>query len=394
MKIKNKSLVLLLALTLVGCGNQNQTKSSDTAVVENKESKEEAKETTNVKEDEDKKEEEKVEDSKQEDAKHYEANLSMLAGPTSVGAINMVEESKNGESNFTFNETIDGAPDALVPKLVSGESDLAIIPANLAATLYNKTEGKVKVLATNSLGVLYVVTKGDVEIKSIEDLVNYGEEILASGKGATPEIAINKILEENGYSSEDLNINYLAQANEAAQKLIAGEESSAASDVYKRQINYLAQANEAAQKLIAGEAKVAILPEPMVSSVLIKAEDAKVAIDLNELYEKAAGYPLISSVLVGRSEYLDTIDVDKLLETFKNSIEKAKDNSDQTATLLEKYDIMPAPVAKRAIPNLALEYIDGDELKEMMAKHLEDLNNTNPQLIGGSIPEDDFYFTK
>jgi len=364
MKIKNKSLVLLLALTLVGCGNQNQTKSSDTAVVENKESKEEAKETTNVKEDEDKKEEEKVEDSKQEDAKHYEANLSMLAGPTSVGAINMVEESKNGESNFTFNETIDGAPDALVPKLVSGESDLAIIPANLAATLYNKTEGKVKVLATNSLGVLYVVTKGDVEIKSIEDLVNYGEEILASGKGATPEIAINKILEENGYSSEDLNINYLAQANEAAQKLIAGE------------------------------AKVAILPEPMVSSVLIKAEDAKVAIDLNELYEKAAGYPLISSVLVGRSEYLDTIDVDKLLETFKNSIEKAKDNSDQTATLLEKYDIMPAPVAKRAIPNLALEYIDGDELKEMMAKHLEDLNNTNPQLIGGSIPEDDFYFTK
>ena len=364
MKIKNKSLVLLLALALVGCGNQNQTKSSETAVVENEESKEEAKETTNVKEDEDKKEEEKVEDSKEEDAKHYEANLSMLAGPTSVGAINMVEESKNAESNFTFNETIDGAPDALVPKLVSGQADLAIIPANLAATLYNKTEGKVKVLATNSLGVLYVVTKGDVEINSLEDLVNSGEEILASGKGATPEIAINKILEANGYNSEDLNINYLAQANEAAQKLIAGE------------------------------AKVAILPEPMVSSVLIKAEDAKVAIDLNELYEKAAGYPLISSVLVGRSEYLDTIDVDKLLETFKNSIEKAKSNPDQTATLLEKYDIMPAPVAKKAIPNLALEYIDGDKLKDMMAKHLEDLNNTNPQLIGGSIPEDDFYFTK
>ena len=364
MKLKNKSLVLLLALALVGCGNQDQTKSSETAVVEKEESKEEAKETTDVTEDEDKKEEEKTEDTKDEDAKHYEANLAMLAGPTSVGAINMVEESKNGESNFTFNESIDGAPDALVPKLVSGEADLAIIPANLAATLYNKTEGKVKVLATNSLGVLYVVTNGDVEINSLEDLVNYGEEILASGKGATPEIAINKILEKNGYSSDNLNINYLAQANEAAQKLIAGE------------------------------AKVAILPEPMVSSVLIKAEGSKVALDLNELYEEASGYPLISSVLVGRSEYLDTIDVDKLLETFKNSIEKAKSNPDETASLLEKYDIMPAPVAKKALPNLALEYIDGDELKEMMAKHLEDLNNANPQLIGGSIPEDDFYFTK
>lgn len=357
MKIKNKSLVLILALALVGCGNQGQTNNENTGI-------EQKEDTSSTTEDAEEVKEEKVEDNNQEDAKHYDANLSMLAGPTSVGAINMVEESKNGESNFTINESVDGAPDALVPKLVSGEADLAIIPANLAATLYNKTEGKVKVLATNSLGVLYVVTKGDVEINSIEDLANYGEEILASGKGATPEIAINKILEANGYSSDNLNINYLAQANEAAQKLIAGE------------------------------AKVAILPEPMVSSVLIKAEDAKVAIDLNELYEDATGYPIISSVLVGRSEYLDTIDVDILLETFKNSIEKAKSNPDETATLLGKYDIMPAPVAKKAIPNLALEYIDDDELKEMMAKHLEDLNNTNPQLIGGSIPEDDFYFTK
>lgn len=357
MKIKNKSLVLLLALALVGCGNQGQT-NNENIEIEQKE------DTSSKTEDSEEIKEEKVEDNNQEDAKHYDVNLSMLAGPTSVGAINMVEESKNGESNFTINESVDGAPDALVPKLVSGEADLAIIPANLAATLYNKTEGKVKVLATNSLGVLYLVTNGDVEINSIEDLANYGEEILASGKGATPEIAINKILETNGYSSDNLNINYLAQANEAAQKLIAGE------------------------------AKVAILPEPMVSSVLLKAEDAKVAIDLNELYEDATGYPIISSVLVGRSEYLDTIDVDKLLETFKDSIEKAKANPEETAALLEKYDIMPAPVAKKAIPNLALEYIDGDELKEMMAKHLEDLNNTNPQLIGGSIPEDDFYFTK
>lgn len=357
MKIKNKSLVLLLALALVGCGNQGQTNNENTEIEQKEDTSSKTEDSNEVKE-------EKVEDDNQEDAKHYDANLSMLAGPTSVGAINMVEESKNGESNFTINESVDGAPDALVPKLVSGQADLAIIPANLAATLYNKTEGKVKVLATNSLGVLYVVTKGDVEINSIEDLANYGEEILASGKGATPEIAINKILETNGYSSDNLNIKYLAQANEAAQKLIAGD------------------------------AKVAILPEPMVSSVLLKAEDAKVAIDLNELYEKAAGYPLISSVLVGRSEYLATIDVEKLLETFKNSIEKAKSNPDETATLLEKYDIMPAPVAKKAIPNLALEYKDGDKLKEMMAKHLEDLNNTNPQLIGGSIPEDDFYFTK
>lgn len=373
MKLKNKSLVLLLALALVGCGNQNDTNNSNTAVVEKEDTKEEKDSTNkttpeekvdNTNKDGEQVKEDEKEVSEDKDKSHYDVNLSMLAGPTSVGAINLVEESKNGETNFTINEAIDGAPDAVVPKLVSGEADLAIIPPNLAAAVYNKTEGKVKVLATNSLGVLYLVTNGDVEINSLEDLVNSGEEILASGKGATPEIAINKILTENGYSPEDLNINYLAQANEASQKLIAGE------------------------------AKVAILPEPMVSTVLIKAEGAKVALDLNELYEEASGYPLISSVLVGRSEYLDSIDVPAFLDAFKGSIEKAKTDPEATADLLEKYDVMPAPVAKKAIPNLALEYIDGDELKEMMAKHLEDLNEANPQLIGGSIPKDDFYFTK
>lgn len=362
MKLKNKSLIIFLSLALIGCANQNSNKADQSNnEVKQEESKEEEK--VEQKETADTTEDQKEETTDQE-AKHYDVNLAMLAGPTNAGAINMVEESKNGEGTFSFNESVDGAPDAVIPKIVSGEVDSAIIPPNLAAALYNKTQGKIKVLAINNLGVLYIVESPDMNINSLDDLVKSGETLYASAKGATPDIAIQEVLKANGYDEDDLKIEFLSEASEVAQKMIAKE------------------------------AKVALLPEPMVTKVLMKLEGSKVAIDINDLYEKATGSPLISAVLVARSEYLDNIDADKLLETYKASIEKANSNVEGTAKLLGKYEIMPEEVAKNALPKLALKYIAGDEMKTMMEKHLKDLFEFNPKLVGGSLPEDDFYYTK
>ena len=192
----------------------------------------------------------------------------------------------------------------------------------------------------------------------------YKRQIYASGKGATPDIAIKEVLKANGYKEDDIKIEFLSEASEVAQKMISGQ------------------------------AKVALLPEPMATSVLMKADGAKVALDINDLYEKATDSPLISAVLVARSEYLKDIDVDLLLETYKQSIEEATNDVDNTARLLEEYDIMPEAIAKKAMNKFALKYIDGEKMKTMMQKHLEDLYNSNPQLVGGSLPEDDFYYQK
>lgn len=358
MKFNKKSLAILLALGLAGCANNAETENNTKREVETKE------EVNNNDQSEkpEEKEEQIVEDKNQA---HYDVNLSMLKGPTSAGAINMVDWSKNDDDQkFSFNESVEGAPDAVIPQLVSGESDMAIIPPNLAATVYNKTEGKIKVLAINNLGVLYLVENADLNINSIEDLVNSGETIYTSAKGATPDLAINEVIKDAGFNESDVNIEYLAEASEVAQKMIAGE------------------------------AKVALLPEPMVTNVLMKSENAKVALDINELYEKETGNPLISAVLVARSDYLEDIDVPLLLETYKKSIEKANSNVDATAALLDKYDIMPEAVAKKALPKLALTYIDGEQMQTMIKNHLEYLYQSNPQLVGGSLPEDDFYYTK
>lgn len=353
MKFKSKSLVILLALGLVGCSSNTTNEEN------NKKAVEQAEETQSEKSEEKQAE---VDTNKKETT--YQANLDMLKGPTSAGAINMLDSSKNDDSNFIFNESVEGAPDAVIPQLVSGEADMAIIPPNLAATVYNKTEGKIKVLAINNLGVLYLVENGDLDINSIEDLINSGETIYTSGKGATPDLAINEVIKNAGFNESDVNIEYLAEASEVAQKMIAGE------------------------------AKVALLPEPMVTNVLMKNENAKVALDINKLYEEATSSPLISAVLVARSEYLDEIDVPLLLENYEQSIDKANTNIDATAALLEKYDIMPEEVAKKALPKLALKYIDGDEMKIMVESYLDQLYQSNPQLVGGSLPADDFYYTK
>lgn len=353
MKFKSKSLVILLALGLVGCSSNTTNEEN------NKKAVEQAEETQSEKSEEKQAE---VDTDKKETT--YQANLAMLKGPTSAGAINMLDSSKNDDSNFIFNESVEGAPDAVIPQLVSGEADMAIIPPNLAATVYNKTEGKIKILAINNLGVLYLVENGDLDINSIEDLVNSGETIYTSGKGATPDLAINEVIRNAGFNESDVNIEYLAEASEVAQKMIAGE------------------------------AKIALLPEPMVTNVLMKNENAKVALDVNKLYEEATSSPLISAVLVARSEYLDEIDVPLLLENYEQSIDKANTNIDATAALLGKYDIMPEEVAKKALPKLALKYIDGDEMKTMVASYLDQLYQSNPQLVGGSLPADDFYYTK
>ncbi|MFO3665768.1 ABC transporter substrate-binding protein [Anaerococcus sp. ENR0831] len=357
MKLKSKSLVILLALGLIGCSNNtaNQnTEKTQTTKVEEAETNKQAQKPEQIKKEE-------TDDSSKA---HYDVNIAMLKGPTSAGAINMLDSSKNDGSNFSFNESVEGAPDAVVPQLVSGETDIAIIPPNLAATVYNKTGGKIKVLAINNLGVLYLVENGDLNINSIEDLVNSGETIYTAAKGATPDLAINEVIKNAGFNQGDVKIEYLAEASEVAQKMIAGE------------------------------AKLALLPEPMVTNVLMKNENAKVALDVNKLYEQATSSPLISAVLVGRSEYLDEIDVPLLLDSYKDSIDQAKQNVDDTAALLGQYDIMPEPVAKKALPKLALKYIDGQEMKSMLEKHLDYLYQSNPQLVGGSLPEDDFYYKK
>lgn len=293
-------------------------------------------------------------------AEKPKVRFAVMTGPTGVGSVNLIEQSHIGESAFDIEESVVGTPDEIVAALVSGNLDMAVVPANLASVLFNKTEGKIHVLATNNLGVLYIVEIGN-EIQSIQDLK--GRTVLSAGKGATPETVFNYIMEGNGF--------------------VRGTDWD---------FDFKSEAAEAAQNLLSGVGTVALLPEPMVTSVLSKNENARVAINLDEEWQKLSATPQITAVLVGRSEFLESIDTDAFLNEFKASIEKAVTDIEGTSELLGKYNIIKAEVALKSIPNMNLHYMDKEELKNALTEYLNILFNANPKSVGGKVPGEEFFY--
>ena len=175
-----------------------------------------------------------------------------LKGPTTMGLVNLMA----GEDAADYDFEMYGKADEIVPQLVKGELDAAAVPANLAATLYQKTNGAIEVACINTLGVLYVVENGET-VNSVEDLK--GKTIVTTGKGTTPEYVLRYILTENGVDPD--------------------------SDVT---LDFYSEATEALAQLQAGTSTIAMLPQPFVTSALAQVEGLRVALDMNEEWEKVA----------------------------------------------------------------------------------------------------------
>ncbi len=147
-------------------------------------------------------------------------HIAGLKGPTTMGLVNLMADEVASSYDFTMY----GAADEIVPLLVKGDLDAAAVPANLAATLYNKTNGAVEVACINTLGVLYIVENGDT-VNSVADLK--GQTIVTTGKGATPEYVLRYVLSENGVDPDsDVTIEYCSEATEALSKVQAARRPS------------------------------------------------------------------------------------------------------------------------------------------------------------------------
>ncbi len=292
-------------------------------------------------------------------------HVAGLKGPTGMGMAKLMEDAANGETGNTYEFTLESAPDAIVGKIVSGELDLAAVPVNLAATLNKKTEGNVQLAAVNTLGVLYLLTNGET-VNTVEDL--RGKTIYATGQGSTPEYVLNYILSQNGLTvGEDVTVEYL-------------EEHAAL-----------------ASSFLAGECAVAMLPEPFVTQVMTKSESAVLALNLTEEWEKTAGDTVLAmgGILVRRDfAEANKEAVDLFLQEYQKSVEYITDtaNVEDAAALIEKFDIMPAAVAKNALPRCNIVFLDGEEMKESAKGFLQVVFEAEPKAVGGQLPDDDFYY--
>lgn len=297
--------------------------------------------------------------------------VTALKGPTAMGLVRLMEESDNGPVNgnsYDFN--IVASVDEVTPKLVQGETDIAAVPANLASVLYNSTNGGVQVLAVNTLGVLYIAETGD-SIQSVSDLK--GKTIYASGKGATPEYALNYILSSNGLDvNSDVTIEWKSEHSECVAALAAS-----------------------------GNGAVALLPQPFVTTAQMKNDKIRVALDLNTEWDKLqegtqAPSALLTGVVVVRTAFAQENPeaVNAFLDSYKESVEYVNANTADAAALIEKYDIVMAAVAKQALPYCNIVFIEGTEMKEKLSGYLNVLMEQNEKSVGGASPADDFYYSR
>jgi NitT/TauT family transport system substrate-binding protein len=272
--------------------------------------------------------------------------IGALKGPTAMGMAGMDREIQ------IFN-----SPDEIVPLIVKGELDIAAAPSNLSSVLYNNANKSVSVLAINTLGVLYVVETGE-SVKSVADLE--GKTIYSSGKGATPEFALNYILEKNGVTA---NVEYKTEHSEIAALLAQNPE------------------------------RIALLPEPFVTVAQTQNPNLRKALDFNEEWEKVGdGSALVMGVVIARNEFIQNGDVEGFLEDYRASVDFVNSDVESAAKKIAALDIVPEPVAQKALPFCNIVLITGDELKEKLEGYLKIAFGQNPESIGGALPGEDFYY--
>lgn len=290
--------------------------------------------------------------------------VAALKGPTAMGMVKLMEEAENGNTANDYEFTLAGSPDEIVGSIVTGEFDIAAVPTNLAATLYNKTQGKVRLMALNTLGVLYVIEAGD-SVRSVEDLA--GRTVYSTGKGSTPEFAFDYVLEKNGVKDQVT-------------------------------VEYKSEHAELAALLSQGQAELALLPQPFVTTAMAQNPGLRVALDLTEEWDKAAqgASQLTMGCVIAQKSFLEenAAAAAAFLAEYEASVEFVTDpaNLDEAAALIVSQGILASEaVAKTALPQCGITFLAGEEMKKTASGFLQVLYDADPQSVGGALPDDDLY---
>lgn len=289
-------------------------------------------------------------------------SVACMTGPTGIGMAKLMADSDANatENNYTF--TVASAASDITGKFLNGEINIASVPTNVAATLYNKTEGKVRMLAVNTYGVLSILEKGNT-IKSVADLK--GKTIYSTGQGQNPEFILKYILTENGINPEtDVTINFVS-----SEDLVA--------------------------KLISGEAEVALAPEPAATTVMVKNQELNRALSINDEWAKVSDSKLMMGCIIALDSYVTVNEkaVEKFLEEYEKSVKFATENIDETATHCAAYNITATDViAKKAIPTCNLCYVTGSDMKNNVNAYYNVLFNADATSVGGKLPADDLFY--
>lgn len=310
-------------------------------------------------------ENQKEENTEASGSEEVTVRVGSLKGPTSMGLVYLMEQAEKGEAANTYEFTMAASADELLPAMISGDLDIALIPANVASVLYMKTEGGISVIDINTLGVLYMVS-GDDKIEEMGDLK--GKTVYLTGKGTTPDYVLQYLLKENGLTAQDVTLEYKSEATEVAAVLSEKPEA------------------------------IGVLPQPFVTAACAQNDKLSVVMDLTEEWSAVqgeGGSRLVTGVTVVRNSFLEAYqdEVDSFMEEHKASAVYANEHVEEAAELVAVAGIIEkVPVAVKAMPECNITYMDGDEMKAALSGYLEVLFGQDAASVGGGLPGEGFYY--
>ena len=309
--------------------------------------------------------EESIGEAAKSDSGDFTLRVGSLKGPTSMGLVELMDKAEKGEAKGSYEFTMVTAADELLAKIISGDLDVALVPANMSSIIFNKTNHGVNILNINTLGVLYVVSSDD-SIKSIADLK--GKTVYLTGKGTTPDYALQHLLQANGLTTDDVTLEYKSEPTEVAAVLKEKPDA------------------------------IGLLPQPFVTVAMAQNDSLKMVLDLTKEWDAVAGEDggsLVTGVTICRGELFEehADAVATFMEEQKESTTYANEHVEETAELVAKAGIIEkAPVAAKALPYCSITYIEGAEMKEMVYGYLKVLYDMNPATVGGTLPTKDFFY--
>lgn len=302
-------------------------------------------------------------DQPEETSEAVTVRVGSLTGPTSIGLVELMERAEAGETQNAYEFTMGGTADEIVPKVIQGELDIALLPANVCSVLWNKTEGGVQAVDINTLGVLSVVT-GDAGIASFADLA--GRTVFMTGKGQTPEFVVNYLLGAAGIADQVT-------------------------------LEFKSEPTEVVSELVADPSAVGVLPQPFVTAACTKNPDLAAPVSLVDVWDETVsdGSRMVTGATIARSEFVEENPdaVLSFIDDHAASVDAVNGDPEAAAALVVKRGIIEAePVAAKAIPHCSLVCITGTEMAAALSGYYDVLASADPSSVGGSVPDDSFYF--
>ena len=293
-------------------------------------------------------------------------NITVISGTTGMGFAKMIDDAKNGTALFPYNFEIVSGADVVAPAIISGSTDIAAVPTNLAATLYQKTKGEVQILAANTLGVLYLIENGET-INNITNLA--GKTIYCCQQGANPEYITTYLLEKSGFEvGKDVFLDFTYNTPD-----------------------------ELATAIATGAVDLAVLPEPKVTATLAQNENLRRALNFSDIWaEVSDGLPLIQGCIIARKSFVEEhpAEVELFLREYETSIEFVNRDAEKASEMIAAAGIIPkAPLALKAIPNCNIVFIKAADLISPLMSFFSVLHDANPASVGGALPDYDIFYS-